>query len=263
MAVEDSKKDVELEIPIWLRWTIGSVGFGFLAFDIYVMVMKQSDTVISLSMAVGAFCLILALSGNWPKNISLGQMQIQLRELTSKEKETAEFTNLISPLIEQQVAKFIVSMDLLDQQTVNSKIAKLTKQGGSIPFPVIEYDERFFQALQMNSGKLKLNSSRQNPGIRADFLATYGKNEPLYIETKFLDDDSDSFAGASLDPLLKRLEPNERLLVVANVKDIQRARKKVQDYLGQSRGEVISWIDGHDTEVLRKALKKFFPSAGL
>lgn len=214
-----------------MRLVVVSSGIIFLVLGT-VGTYKSSNGIGFTTLIVGGMgALLIAGIGWWPDQVSAGGGgaswgETRVRKLIEQAMESAppqalpSLKSLLSEVEQPIEGDSYTSFDLKLQKT-------LLKE-----FPAA----RLIRESKVGS-------------MRVDFQLLFD-DISLFIETKYLKPPAETFKGVTLDSLIQQMPPNGRLLVIANVQDVQIAREKLLHTLSPDRADVIAWRGPKDNKQL-------------
>jgi hypothetical protein len=203
-------------------------------------------------IAVGAGCGVLALMGRWPSRIALSGNELSwdaVRETVDSQIQVAQGSG--------EADSALAELEELRERLV------VLQRTGSVPeHPAEIYDGAVEEAMRRLFPRAEvIRQGIHSPGV-ADFLVACDGGQ-AFVETKWRSDVARPFGGSTLPPLIERLPPGAKLLVVMNALDppSAAANKIVEDALGDG-GRIVRWRDVRDDGALGAALGSLLAEAG-
>lgn len=227
------------------RWILGSAGVcSWVAGAVATFAGGSGPPAVAL-IGAGAASGALALIGRWPTRIVISGHEVSwLAEEVQEKLEEAEDAG--------DDARVAVLTEL-------KRDLEQAHRTGSLPrHPAAAYDDDLRDALQRILPGTEIVSSTERSRGRADFTLSRG-GITLLVESKYKSNVREPFRGSTLEPLLHTIGPSERLLVVTNAIDVERAARVVATRLAE-RGQVVSWLGPLDDDALRTAVRRLVPS---
>lgn len=214
-------------------------------------------------IVTGTFALMFAASGRWPTKIIVAGNEIDLSEAVQAEGNVelkSESLQDISQRLFEETSAFL-------QMTQNKSLAE-TPVGNFETFlreleqssgiaDVRAYDAAIAGFLSSHFPDAHVISQRSIDAELADFELALPNSASLLIETKYIDPPANRFVGTTLDALISRIPADKRLLVIANVENVELARTKLQKALGSNRADVVCWRGPMDDHELVSAINRF------
>lgn len=229
------------------RWITGVSGILVFGAGVYGIFKTNSTVGVTTLAIIGAGVLVITAIGQWPDQFTVGGNGMDYSRPSAQTIAEKE----IESEIESAPTK-----DLPDLKKIQKAIISSGENVGRYSF--VEYDQQFQLAIRRLFPKARLIREARVGQLRVDYLLQYGE-EKLLLETKFLKPGHTQFKGVTLDFLAIGIPPNSKLLVVANVEDIEIARKKLKESLPEDRGRVISWRGPEDDDRLAEAIRRMVP----
>jgi hypothetical protein len=213
-------------------WLAGGVG-AFIA---------DNDIASTALVVGGVAALLVAAIGRWPEKIAIGGNEATWR------RELAETVQQEIDAAPQAAVPALRSIQRQIEQPLPSEAG-----------PGV-YDRRLQAAIQRELPDISIRDSRRSGGP-ADFELALGA-AVLLLETKYVKPPATMFRGRTLDSLLEQVPEGRKLLVVANVANVDVARAKVRGALGVDRCDVITWRSDADNPALVAAVRRLTGAAG-
>lgn len=215
------------------RWGITAFGIFALAIGVYGILKTSSTMGYTTLTMIASAAVLISIRGVWPDKI--GKDGVEFPRLSKQEAAKKEFEGRF----EEAPSALVRELQKDPKQFLPSAIDSVEGYSYS------QFDLELQRALKYLFPYAKVSRGSVSGDVRPDFQIDFGGTS-LWLETKFLTPKATQFKGVTLDFLLEGIPSNIRLLVIANVQDVDVARTKVKQKLGDNRAAVICWRGPQD-----------------
>jgi hypothetical protein len=240
-----SKKSEPVAVPI------GSVARVILLLCAVVLVaigglatfLTTNEAGSAAMIAAGALGVLIGGIGHWPQRFAVGGNSIEI----SVQKR-------IDDMVDKQIevaTEAGASRETLDElQRLRNLLAHVQPAMGGV-HPAEKFDLEVARAISRVLPEYGVARQPRDGDRRFDMHLT-GGDARIVIETKWLRDPSAPFLGSTLDRVIARLAPDEKLLVVVNISNDLVPAKTRQKFA--AKASIVGWRDSGDDLVLRAAI---------
>jgi hypothetical protein len=239
----DQRDVVTREISDWYRRILAIIGLMSWVAGGVVAFRNTNGAGAAAFIVAGVVCVVLALVGRWPSQISLSGSALSwddVKETVNSQIEVAEKSGEPNDVLKE----LKVLRDRLD----------VLQRTGSVPeHPAEAYDKSVEAALRRLLPDFEIVRQPGRSRSIADFVVR-NQRDQLFVETKWRADTTQPFGGSTLPRLAQNLPPEAKLLIVVNTHNWRpSATNYVEDALGE-RGRIVAWRDVRDDAALAEAV---------